>query len=109
MVLIDIYVFIYCISYNLFLVEKHQARQRSIIKVQDEIQRHQQALLDLVKQLNTAREGLEQDLTEASKELKAIRYAEQCKYIQLIYIYMLKRNVLLLYLRHVITNIFPFL
>ncbi|KAI9495789.1 vitamin-D-receptor interacting mediator subunit 4-domain-containing protein [Zychaea mexicana] len=58
-------------------IEKHQARQRRITKVQDEIQWHQQALLDLVKQLNTAREGLEGDLTEASRELKAIRYAEQ--------------------------------
>ncbi|KAI7860250.1 vitamin-D-receptor interacting mediator subunit 4-domain-containing protein [Circinella umbellata] len=58
-------------------IEKHQTRQRSITKVQDDIQRHQQALLDLVKQLNTAREGLEEDLTGASKELKAIHYAEQ--------------------------------
>ncbi|KAI8143403.1 vitamin-D-receptor interacting mediator subunit 4-domain-containing protein [Fennellomyces sp. T-0311] len=58
-------------------IEKHQAQQRRIIKVQDEIQRHQQALLDLVEKLNVAREDLEQDLTEASQQTKAIRYADQ--------------------------------
>lgn len=61
------------------LVEQHQIRQRKIISVQEEIQRHQLALLTIVEKLHSASTDLDQDLTKASKELKAASYAEQCK------------------------------
>lgn len=60
-------------------VEEHQARQKQILRVQDEIQKHQEALLRMVEQLNETREDLDQELAVASKELEKIKYAEQCK------------------------------
>ncbi|CDH49544.1 predicted protein [Lichtheimia corymbifera JMRC:FSU:9682] len=58
-------------------IEQHQTRQQRIIAVQDEIQQHQAALLSLVERLNDARETLDKELTQASKEQKSIQFADK--------------------------------
>lgn len=65
---------------NLFrIVEQHQIRQQQIIQVQDEIQQHNLALLNVIQKLGSAREELDLCLTQAKVELKAIQYASDCK------------------------------
>lgn len=54
-------------------------RQQQIIQVQDEIQHHNLALLDVIQKLGSAREELDLCLTQAKVELKAIQYASDCK------------------------------
>ncbi|KAI8367618.1 mediator complex, subunit Med4 [Radiomyces spectabilis] len=58
-------------------VEEHQARQQRIIRVQDDIQRHHEALLRVVQKLDSARSDLDQSLNEAKKEVQAIDYANK--------------------------------
>lgn len=62
-----------------FLVQNHQLRQQQIIQVQDEIQHHNIALLEIIQKLGSAREELDLSLTQAKVELKAIKYATDCK------------------------------
>lgn len=47
--------------------------------MQDEIQQYNLALLDVIKKLGSAQEELDLCLTQAKVELKAIRYASECK------------------------------
>lgn len=65
-----------------FLVENHQRRQQQIIQVQDEIQRHNIALLEIIQKLGSVRGELDLCLTQAKVELKAIQYATECKPIK---------------------------
>ncbi|RCI05042.1 hypothetical protein CU098_013363 [Rhizopus stolonifer] len=58
-------------------IESHQTRQQQIIKVQDEIQQHNMALLEIIQKLGAAREELDLCLTQAKIELKAIEYASK--------------------------------
>ncbi|KAI8385625.1 vitamin-D-receptor interacting mediator subunit 4-domain-containing protein [Blakeslea trispora] len=58
-------------------IESHQARQQKIISVQDDIQKHNVALLDIIQKLGTVRDKLDLSLTQAKTELKAIQYANQ--------------------------------
>ncbi|KAI9363779.1 vitamin-D-receptor interacting mediator subunit 4-domain-containing protein [Pilaira anomala] len=56
-------------------IQNHQLRQQQIIQVQDEIQHHNIALLEIIQKLGSAREELDLSLTQAKVELKAIKYA----------------------------------
>ncbi|KAI8074156.1 vitamin-D-receptor interacting mediator subunit 4-domain-containing protein [Gongronella butleri] len=56
-------------------IGEHQARQRQIIQVQDEIQTYQETLLSMVGKLNSARQDLDVILDKAKGELKATEYA----------------------------------
>lgn len=63
----------------LLIVENHQHRQQQIIQVQDEIQQHNIALLEIIQKLGSVRGELDLCLTQAKVELKAIQYATDCK------------------------------
>ncbi|GAA5804584.1 vitamin-D-receptor interacting mediator subunit 4-domain-containing protein [Helicostylum pulchrum] len=58
-------------------IENHQRRQQQIIQVQDEIQRHNIALLEIIQKLGSVRGELDLCLTQAKVELKAIQYATE--------------------------------
>ncbi|KAI8970439.1 vitamin-D-receptor interacting mediator subunit 4-domain-containing protein [Mycotypha africana] len=58
-------------------IENHQIRQRQIIDVQEEIQQHNLALLNLIQNLGSVREDLDKSLAKAKIELKAIKYANE--------------------------------
>lgn len=68
-------------TYKTIVVESHQIRQQQIIQVQDEIHQHNVALLEIIQKLGTVREELDLSLTQAKVELKSIKYANECNYL----------------------------
>ncbi|KAI9480421.1 MAG: vitamin-D-receptor interacting mediator subunit 4-domain-containing protein [Benjaminiella poitrasii] len=56
-------------------IESHQMRQQRIIQVQDEIQQHNIALLEIIQKLGAVRDELDLSLTQAKTELKSMKYA----------------------------------
>ncbi|KAI7904953.1 vitamin-D-receptor interacting mediator subunit 4-domain-containing protein [Cokeromyces recurvatus] len=56
-------------------IESHQIRQQQIIKVQEEIQQHNIALLEIIQKLGSVRDELDLSLEKAKTELKAMKYA----------------------------------
>lgn len=48
--------------------------------MQDEIQQHNLALLEIIQKLGSMSEELDLSLTQAKVELKAMKYASDCKF-----------------------------
>ncbi|KAI7866651.1 vitamin-D-receptor interacting mediator subunit 4-domain-containing protein [Spinellus fusiger] len=65
-------------------IDEHQAQQRRIAQVQDEIQRYQMTMLEMVQRLNEANEELQGDLTLAKKEIKVMQHSKDSQFTEIL-------------------------